>query len=475
MRVLMTADTIGGVWTYTMELAAQLCARGVEVEVLALGGHPAPRQWAQARAVEGLSVRPTDLKLEWQDDPWADVEFAGDLLQQRCRAWRPHLVHLNNFGQALRPTGCPTLLALHSCVATWWRAVKGEALPASWARYRRTVQAAASAADALVAPTAAFARALADEYALTRPIRVVHNGCEPHDAGSDAILVHEWNPPELIARIGAAVDRARAAGSAPVLLFHDTHHRSVSAPRELDALDLTGYDGALVFGDVIRQRYAHKRWARQAWTWHEAADVSVFHPLPDEAPRHDLVWIGNWGDDERAAELDEFLIEPVKELGLDATVYGVRYPQHALAKLRAAGIRYGGYLANHRAPLAYARHRLTVHVPRRFYRQSLPGVPTIRPFEALACGVPLLSAPWRDSEGLFRAGDFTMVLDGVAMRRAMQQVLADPDAARRAARRGVDTIQAAHTCGHRVRELLALLTTLGAGRRRRAATLGVPA
>ena len=120
------------------------------------------------------------------------------------------------------------------------------------------------------------------------------------------------------------------------------------------------------------------------------------------APEGDLVWIGNWGDDEREAELDEFLLEPVRALALDATVHGVRYPERALAKLRRAGIRYARLAAQLRgAANVFARHRVTVHVPRRPYVEALPGIPTIRVFEALACGIPLVSAPWRDAEGLF--------------------------------------------------------------------------
>jgi spore maturation protein CgeB len=127
--------------------------------------------------------------------------------------------------------------------------------------------------------------------------------------------------------------------------------------------------------------------------------------LPADAgePREgDLVWIGNWGDDERAAELEEFLVGPVQALGLKATVHGVRYPAHALARLQAAGLRYAGWLPNHEAPRVFAGHRVTVHVPRRPYVEALPGIPTIRVFEALACGIALVSAPWRDAEGCSR-------------------------------------------------------------------------
>ena len=207
--------------------------------------------------------------------------------------------------------------------------------------------------------------------------------------GADLVLVHEWNEPRLVAQIG----ELRKNGGTFRLLFHDTHHRAVSAPREMEAFDLSGYDGVLAFGQVVRDLYLRNGWAKAAWTWHEAADIEVFRPI--EAPKTgDLVWIGNWGDDERTAELSEFLIEPARELKLQTLIHGVRYPDSAREKLRDAGIEYGGYLPNFRAPQTFARFRVTVHVPRRPYVAALPGIPTIRPFEALACGIPLISAPW---------------------------------------------------------------------------------
>src|SRR5690606_5640036 len=142
----------------------------------------------------------------------------------------------------------------------------------------------------------------------------------------------------------------------------------------------------------------------QAWTWHEAADTRVFKPMAGVATQGDLVWIGNWGDDERTRELREFLIDPVASLNLFACVHGVRYPRKALATLARAGIDYRGWLPNHRAPEVFAAFRATVHVPRRPYVRALPGVPTIRVFEALACGIPLVCAPWSDTENLFHRG-----------------------------------------------------------------------
>jgi spore maturation protein CgeB len=279
--------------------------------------------------------------------------------------------------------------------------------------------------------------------------------------GADVVLVHEWNEPALIARIG----RHRLNGGRYLLLFHDTHHRSVTDPAAMRALDLEGYDGVLAFGAAVREAYLRQGWTRRAWTWHEAADVSVFRPRPEEAREGDLVWVGNWGDDERTAELREFLIDPVRTLGLRARIHGVRYPEAARRALAEAAIEYGGWIANADVPRVFARHRVTVHVPRRPYVEALPGVPTIRVFEALACGIPLVCSPWSDVEGLFRPGtDFLIASDGAAMTRALRDVLEDPVLARELAASGLASIHARHTCAHRADELLSICRELGAGR-----------
>jgi spore maturation protein CgeB len=283
--------------------------------------------------------------------------------------------------------------------------------------------------------------------------------------GADArtlVLVHEWNEHALVAAAG----RRRRDGGRFRLLFHDTHHRSVTDPAAMGAYDLSAYDGVLAFGEAVRQVYLRNAWAERAWAWHEAADAEVFRPLPGRPREGDLVWVGNWGDEERTEELREFLLAPARDLGLRARVHGVRYPDYARAELAAAGIAYAGWLPNYRAPETFARFGATVHVPRRPYVRALPGVPTIRVFEALACGIPLVSAPWDDAEGLFTAGeDFLFARDGAEMRERLRDVLGDPALARALAERGRATILARHTCGHRAEELVAVAEELGIGDR----------
>ena len=276
--------------------------------------------------------------------------------------------------------------------------------------------------------------------------------------GADVVIVHEWTDPQLVQRIGR-----HRVGSGYRLLFHDTHHRAVSAPQELAAYDLSNYDGVLAFGGILRRIYEERCWAARAWVWHEAADTRVFRPLGNVTPKPlDLVWVGNWGDGERARELSEFLIEPVRSLQLRARIYGVRYPAEALRELERAQIGYAGWVANFNVPKVFSAAQVTVHVPRRFYREMLPGIPTIRMFEALACGMPLVSAPWEDCEGLFHPGrDYLVASDGDSMRCALRRLCAEPDYALSLAASGLRTIQERHTCAHRARELLSICAELG--------------
>jgi spore maturation protein CgeB len=138
----------------------------------------------------------------------------------------------------------------------------------------------------------------------------------------------------------------------------------------------------------------------------------------------------------------------------------VRYPDHALRELRAAGIEYGGWLPNCRVPEVFANYRVTLHIPRRPYVRALPGIPTIRPFEAMACGIPLLSAPWEDREHLFRPGlDFLFARDGSEMTARLETVLSTPALSKDLAAHGRETVRARHTCAHRIDELLAVAQT----------------
>ncbi len=266
---------------------------------------------------------------------------------------------------------------------------------------------------------------------------------------TDIVILHEWNPPKLAQTLLHL--RAQLGFK---LLFHDTHHRATSSPEAIRSFGIDHFDGVLAFGNVLRDLYRSAFGLENVWTLHEAADTTLFKPQPSSTTEQDVVWIGNWGDEERSSELREFLLTPAAaRRDLRFTIFGVRYPPNGLDALQQAGIRYGGYLPNLDAPATYARSRLTIHVPRRQYATTMVGIPTIRVFEALACGIPLLSAPWQDTEHLFRPGDLTFVQTGNAMSSAMDRLLADPSRAQAQAAQGLETILARHTCNHRATEL----------------------
>jgi spore maturation protein CgeB len=278
---------------------------------------------------------------------------------------------------------------------------------------------------------------------------------------TDLVLVHEWNDHRLVEAVG----RHRAATGGYRLLFHDTHHRSVTERDSMSEYRLESYDGVLAFGEVIRQRYLAEGWARRVWTWHEAADTRRFFPRTDRPSEGDLIWVGNWGDEERTAELEEFLIGPAQALRLRARAHGVRYPADARRRLAEAGIEYAGWLPNYEVPEVFARYRMTLHIPRRPYVEALPGIPTIRVFEALACGLPLISSPWEDAEHLFTPGeDFVIARNGREMQEHMRSLLADPESAAAMACHGQQTIVARHTCRHRVDELLSIVDEMNGQR-----------
>jgi spore maturation protein CgeB len=271
-----------------------------------------------------------------------------------------------------------------------------------------------------------------------------------HLRGVQIAIVHEWNDPAL-----AQLLLTLRNGLGFRLLFHDTHHRASSSPEQIRQFGLDSFDGILAFGGALRKIYQERFHLSRVWVLHEAADTTVFYPQPDMPKSFDAVWIGNWGDDERSAEISEFFLKPAAAFDDRARfgIYGVRYPEAGLRALRDTGVCYGGYLPNLEAASVYAASRLTVHIPRQQYNSAMTGIPTIRVFEALACGIPLISAPWQDTEQLFRPGDFARVQNSWEMISTMRALLDCPAKATAQADCGLQTVLARHTCGHRAREL----------------------
>jgi spore maturation protein CgeB len=275
--------------------------------------------------------------------------------------------------------------------------------------------------------------------------------------GSDVVIIHEWNEPAIVNQVLELKDKLGFA-----TLFHDTHHRAYTSPRDILRLQLHKLDGVLAFGEAVRRIYTDGFGMPRAWTFHEAADTANFRPL-DRPKTCDVVWIGNWGDEERTRELRDFLIEPARALPhRKFVVHGVRYPEAGVAALVEAGITFRGYLPNLNAPKAYSETFLTLHVPRRQYANGLSGIPTIRVFEALACGTPLLCSPWEDAEGLFRAGeDYVSISDTRSMIAETEHLLRDDAARHQLAVNGQQAIRTRHTCAHRAAELVEIIQELG--------------
>lgn len=176
LRVLMTADTLGGVWTYALELGRALSERGVALTLATFGAPPTREQRARAWENPGLQLFSSSHRCEWMDDPWEDVERSAAWLRAIEADVRPDIVHLNGYAHAAAGFHAPVLVVAHSCVTSWWRAVHRNDPPPRYDRYRDEVARGLAAADRVVAPTRAMLCALAAAYGPLPPACVIPNG-----------------------------------------------------------------------------------------------------------------------------------------------------------------------------------------------------------------------------------------------------------------------------------------------------------
>ncbi len=216
-KVLMTADTVGGVWTYALELAAGLGQHGVEVALATMGAPLTPQQREASGQIPNLEVFESCFKLEWMEDAWEDVKQAGEWLLQLEGRLQPDIIHLNGYVHAALPWQAPTLVVGHSCVLSWWKAVKGEAAPPSWDRYREEVRRGLQAANLVIAPSAAMLAELNAHYGEIVKQKVISNG---RDSG----VFYPSVKKELVLTAGRLWDEAKNVAAlesiAPQLLWH---------------------------------------------------------------------------------------------------------------------------------------------------------------------------------------------------------------------------------------------------------------
>lgn len=180
MKVLMTTDTVGGVWSYALELAHALQAFDVEVVLATMGAELNRAERARIESQSNVTLYESVYRLEWMPDAWKDVEEAGVWLLEIAADIRPDVVQLNGYTHGALPWPAPVLIAAHSCVLSWWQAVRGEPAPLEWERYRHNVAHGLRAANLVVAPTRAMLTALEQQYGALPRTRVVSNARDPN-------------------------------------------------------------------------------------------------------------------------------------------------------------------------------------------------------------------------------------------------------------------------------------------------------
>jgi glycogen synthase len=247
-RILMTADGVGGVWPYTLDLATGLGARGIAVTVAVMGPPLADHQLAEA-ARRGLDLLEGGYALEWMADAWDDVEAAGQWLLGLERTLSPDVVHLNGYCHAALPWRAPAVVVGHSCVRSWWQGVHGEDAPPEWDPYTARVAGGLRAASLVVAPTAAMLGCLQAEYGPLGATQVIPNGSAavrraPGGLAKEALVFaagRTWDAAKNIEALCAIAPLL----SWPVAVAGDSRD-----PRGLCSTGYVNYLGRLPHGEV---------------------------------------------------------------------------------------------------------------------------------------------------------------------------------------------------------------------------------
>ncbi len=351
-RLLMTTDTVGGVWTYAVDLAYALAGGGTEILLAVLGPEPGEVQRRQARTVRGLSLVMLPGKLEWMAEPDTDLRRQGGQLLALERDFQPDMVHLNGYAHAALPWRSPTLVAAHSCVWSWFRAVRGEEPTEDWRNYVERVRRGLNAAGAVVAPSHAFLAEIEALYRPQAPCCAVLNGRdaagfapaakEPFvlaagrlwdEAKNVAAVIHVAGRLDWLVAIAGPLAGRKPGAAMPLGALTPAEMASwmgrasiFAAPARYEPFGLTVLEAALsgcalVLGDIPSQR--------ELWR-----DAAIFVP-PD--------------DDDRLQAALATLIENAarrEEMAAKARQRALRYSARAMAS---------GYRAAY--AVAQARHR----------------------------------------------------------------------------------------------------------------------
>jgi glycogen synthase len=225
-HILMTADTVGGVWTYSIELSRSLAARGVRVSLATMGALPSAGQREQAARVKNLEIFESSYKLEWMIEPWGDVDRAGQWLLALERELQPDMVHVNGFVHGALDWTSPSIVVGHSCVVSWWNAVRRSTVPPEWDEYRRRVRDGLQRANAIVAVSRFIASELARHYGPLPHISTIYDGSsstEYHPACKEQFVLscgRVWDDAKNI----SALDRAAASIAWPVYAAGEDQH-----------------------------------------------------------------------------------------------------------------------------------------------------------------------------------------------------------------------------------------------------------
>lgn len=215
MRILMTTDTIGGVWTYALQLAEALQPHGVEIALATQGAALTQDQRAAADSLQNVRLHESEFRLEWMDEPWDDIRAAGDWLMELAATFSPDVVHLNEYSQAALPWKVPTVVVGHSCVCSWYRSVRAENAGPQWNRYVAAVQDGLRHADCVVAPTQTMLDWLQEIYGLLPRTRAIFNGLKPlpsHDIPREGLVFTAgrlWDEAKNISAVMRAADRLK--------------------------------------------------------------------------------------------------------------------------------------------------------------------------------------------------------------------------------------------------------------------------